>query len=108
MKNKEILDAELWAILEALDIARKETLNAKNAPITIFCDSQKEIRAIEHPYIHQGNRVLRNSIYQKAKELQHNGHPIAIRWTTSHSGLPGNERADLTAKARAERGGGTT
>lgn len=42
-KNKEMLDAELWAVLEALDIARKETLNAKNAPITIFCDSQKAI-----------------------------------------------------------------
>lgn len=37
-KNKEILDAELWAVLEALDIARKETLNAKNAPLTILCD----------------------------------------------------------------------
>lgn len=84
-KNKEMLDAELWAVLEALDIARKETLNAKNAYIKIFCDSQKAIKAIEHPFIYQGNRFLRNSIYQKAKELQHNGHPIAIRWTPSHS-----------------------
>lgn len=37
-ENKEILDAELWAILEALDIARKETPNAGYTSIIIFCD----------------------------------------------------------------------
>ena len=36
-RNKEILDAELWAILKALDIAAKETQNMENAPVTIFC-----------------------------------------------------------------------
>ena len=36
--NKEILDAELWAISNALDIAAKKTLNTKGIPITIFCD----------------------------------------------------------------------
>lgn len=39
-KAKEILDAELWAISEALAIAKK-TVNVGNTPITIFCDSQK-------------------------------------------------------------------
>ena len=48
---------------------------------------------------------MRNSIYQKAKKLQRNGHPIAIQWTSSHSGLPRNKRADLTTKAQAEKGG---
>lgn len=38
-ENKEILDAELWAVSEALNIARKETLNAKDILIKIFCDS---------------------------------------------------------------------
>lgn len=104
-KSKEILDAELWAILEALGITRNETLNARDMPITIFRNSQKALKAIEPPYIHQGNRVLRNLIYQKTKELQNDGHPIAIRWAPSHSGLPGNERVDLTARTRAERGG---
>ena len=37
-ENKEILDAELWAILEALGIARKETPNAGYTSIIIFCD----------------------------------------------------------------------
>lgn len=53
-KSKEILDAELWAILEALGITRNETLKARDMPITIFRNSQKALKAIEPPYIHQG------------------------------------------------------
>lgn len=48
-KNKEILDAELWAIVEALSIAKKEILNARDTPIKFFCDSQKALKPIEHP-----------------------------------------------------------
>lgn len=51
---------------------------------------------------------LRSLIYQKAGELQDNGHPITFRWIPSHSGLIGNEKADLAAKNRAEKGGGLT
>lgn len=104
-KNKEILDAELWAILEALGIARKETINDKDMPITIFCDSQKALKTIQQPPSHQENRVLRSLIYQKAGELQSNGYSTAIRWILSHPGLLGNEKADFIAKIRAERGG---
>ncbi len=48
-KNKEILDAELWAILTALDVALKETLNAKHASVTIFSDSQRALRVVGDP-----------------------------------------------------------
>ena len=34
--NKEILDAELWAIWKALEIALKETTNTKDTPVTVF------------------------------------------------------------------------
>ena len=107
-RNKEILDAELWAILEALDIAAKETRNMANAPVTIFCDSQEALRAIEHPPSHKRNRFLRGSIYEKTKKLESNKHHVTIRWIPSHSGLVGNERADKAAKNRAERGGQQT
>lgn len=45
-KNKEVLDAELWAILKALEVALK-ILNEKDAPVTIFCDSQPALQAIQ-------------------------------------------------------------
>lgn len=47
-KTRRYFDAELWAISEALGIARK-TVNAGNTPITIFCDSQKALRAVVLP-----------------------------------------------------------
>lgn len=46
--KKEILEAELWAIFEALSIPEKERQNARNTPVTSFCDSQKALQAIEH------------------------------------------------------------
>ena len=49
--NKEIFDIDLWAILEALDITAKETQNMTNALVTIFCNFQKALRAIEHPFL---------------------------------------------------------
>lgn len=56
-KAKEILDAELWAISEALAIAKK-TVNVGNTPITIFCDSQKVLKAIALPPTYQENRFF--------------------------------------------------
>ena len=38
-KNKEILDAELWAIWKTLEIALKETTNTRGIPVTVFCVS---------------------------------------------------------------------
>ena len=65
-KNKEVLDAELWAISNALDIAAKKTSNDKGVPITIFCDSQKALRAIENSPYHKETRFLRSLIYEKS------------------------------------------
>lgn len=40
-RNKEIFDAELCAIMNALEIAIEETSNTINTSITIFSDLQK-------------------------------------------------------------------
>lgn len=103
-KNKEVLDAELWAILKALEVALK-MLNEKDAPVTIFCDSQPALRAIQSTALCNENRFLRNLIYYKTGQLQRDGHLVAIRWIPGHSKLPGNERADLAAKDCAQKGG---
>lgn len=44
--NKEIFDAELWAIADALEITRKMTLNNHNTPMKVFSDSQEALTAI--------------------------------------------------------------
>lgn len=104
-KNKEILDVEVWAISMALDAALKETLDAKDAPVTIFRDSQKALRVIGNSPSHKENRFLRGCIYGKAEKLERNGHHVTLRWIPSHSRLTGNEKADQVAKRKAERGG---
>ena len=72
-REKRRLIAELWAISNALDIAGKEILNSKVVPITIFCESQKALREIEHSPYHKENRFLRGFIYEKVEELKSNG-----------------------------------
>ena len=56
-KNKDILDAELWEISEALDIAKKKA-SVGNTPIEVFCDSQKALKAIALPLTCQENRPV--------------------------------------------------
>ncbi len=77
-------------------------------PVTIFSDSQRALRAIGLPFTSQENRFLRSHVYQKTEKLQRTGHQIKFRWIPGHSGLIGNEKANLSARNRAERGGKLT
>ena len=86
----------------------KKRRSMPEIPIKNFCDSQKAPKAIAHSPVHQDNRFLKSLIYQKTGELQWDGHSITFQWITSHSGLIGNEKADLAAKNRAKRGGRLT
>ncbi len=104
-KNKESLDAELWAISEALDTAMRETSTANNTLITIFCDSQKALTAIRQPPSQKENRFLRGQIYYKAENLMRDRHIVVCRWIPGHAGLTRNEKADLAAKNKAEKEG---
>lgn len=60
-KNKEILDTELLAISDTLDIALK--IASPRTLITIWSDSQKALRAIALPFTSQVNRFVRSQVY---------------------------------------------
>ena len=104
-KNKEILDAELWAISEALDTAIRETSTAHNTLLTIFCDSQRALMTIWQPPLQKENRFLRAQIYYKVEKPKTNGHTVICRWVPGHTDLIGNEKADFAARDKAEKGG---
>ena len=104
-KNKEILDAELWAIADGLDIARKMTCETENTPITIFSDSQKALTEIRKTNPYTGSPYLRKLIYQRINNLMEHGHPVTIRWIPSLVRLIGHDKADESAKIKARRGG---
>ena len=101
-KKKKTLNAELWAILKALEVALK-VLGKKEAPVTIFCNSQKVVRTIQSTTSCNESQFLRNLINHKAGKLQCDGYLIAIRWIPSHSRLKGNKKADLAAKTYTQR-----
>lgn len=73
-----------------------------------MCNSQKVLGAIALFFISQEDRFLRGHVYQEMEELQQIGHPITFQWVSGHFGLIGNEKADLSARNRAEKSGKLT
>ena len=67
-QNKEILNVEVWAISEALEIAKKLT-SPRIWLVTIFSDLQKAFRIIALPCTPQENWYLRSLVYKKTEEL---------------------------------------
>ena len=67
-QSKEILDAELWALSEALKNAKK-LANPKTWSVTIFSALQKAFKAIALPRTSQENWCLRTLVCEKTEEL---------------------------------------
>ena len=104
-KNKEVIDAELWAILIGQETTGKITLDTHQTPITIFSDSIEALDTISQLSPVTKAPYLRNLIFQKISELKRRGHSVTIRWIPSHAGLVGHDKADQNAKNKAEKGG---
>ena len=78
--NKEIFDAEIWGVSEALKIVEKTTRQVQEPwVINIFCDSQSIINNLRECNIDAG-QALKLQIYQKAQKLVEQGHSVFIRW----------------------------
>ena len=68
-KNKEIFDAEMWGISEAVKIAEQKCLKAQQPlVISIFCDSQHAINRLKVLDCKAG-QALKAQIYQKVKQI---------------------------------------
>lgn len=104
-KNKEVLDAELWAIADALEMVRKKAVNDHVAPITVFSDLQEALASIRQSISHTGSPYLRDLVYQRTLAFKKKGHPVTFRWIPSHLRLLGHEKADKGAKDKAHKEG---
>ena len=78
-KNKKSLDAEIWSILEALEIATRNILAANTTLITIFCNSQKALTAIQQPPSEKENRFLKGQICYTVKKLMLKRHKVGCQ-----------------------------
>ena len=98
-KSKEVFDAEIFAIGQAL-----EELNGReerNRRYTIFSDSQAALSRVQHDRTGPGQALAIKSI-ATAEAITQRGNSLVLRWTPSHKGIHGNERADRTARRAAE------
>ena len=82
-ENKEILDAELWGISEALKIALKESTSRKVRKVTIFSDSQTALKQLQG-FKRNAGQALKIQILKQAKQLHAQGGEVILRWIPSH------------------------
>jgi ribonuclease HI len=88
----EVADAEVFAVIKALEIVPK--LPRRPANFYIFSDSQAAIQRLTSGYSFyaQKARALIKALVQKHTTVE-------VQWVPSHSGVVGNEVADQQAKA---------
>lgn len=103
-KNKETVEAELWAIANGLEVARETALYSHNTPITIFRNSREALTTLGQLSFHTSTPYLRNPIYQETSDLERKGHSVTIWWILSHVGLVEHDKADQSARDKARKG----
>ena len=97
-KGMEIADAEVFAVTKALSLAARNPSEDIHT-VYIFVDSQAAISRLQNC---QGNEMIRHA-FTAAEELKNRGIDICIQWCPSHTGIPGNEMADILAKQGLEK-----
>ena len=93
-----MFDAEVFALLRATQNfnERKES----DQHYTVFSDSQAAIARITHDRCGPA-QALAKAVIAQASEIHSRGNTLTIRWTPSHTGVEGNDQADIAAKSAA-------
>lgn len=102
-KGYEVFDAELFGVVQALQVARKA---GGQRLVTILLDSQAAIARLQHTQPGPG-QALTTKAHTIAERLQTQDHQPTIQWVPGHAGVEGNEKADQAAKQAANRPPGT-
>ena len=89
MENKNILDAEVWAIIQAMKATKKE-----HRKIRIFTDSKSARDWIVEPKKEGTLAYMWEELCEATKPRRE----IEVAWIKGHRGNRGNERADILAK----------
>ena len=97
--NKEVFDAEVYAIYQALYSLNQR--QEKDHRYTIFVDSTAAIDRIQPDASGPGQHFAVAAIEACTGILARNNTVVA-RWVPAHHDVPGNEMADRYAKAAAE------
>ena len=109
--NKEVYDAELYGIAEALKIAKRRRLwesgrqrHSGPAPepptIRVFTDAQAALTRMRTNPPTAGQWLV-TRIIKSEQEILALGVRVEYHWVPGHEGIEGNERADQAAKEAA-------
>lgn len=101
--NKEVFDAELYTVGEALSISLKGRLTGqgrasyqtttRSTNIHIWADLRAVISRLQHT-APGPDQLLENHIIAKSHWLEEREVKVEIHWVPDHMGLKGNERVD--------------
>jgi ribonuclease HI len=99
-RQKEVFDAEMYAMSEAVKIADEICGRKEVRRVTIFTDSQATLRRIQTDKPGPG-QVLALQTMNWESELTEKNIRVEYRWVPAHKGVEGNEDADLQATKAA-------
>jgi ribonuclease HI len=96
--NKEVFDAELYAIFQA--VLRFGRRNESNRNYSIFADAQSALQRCATDADRPG-QALAWAIIGWGQSIMARDNTITLRWVPGHKGVAGNEKADEYAKRGA-------
>ena len=97
--NKEVFDAEVFAIYQALRVIDQRQETGRN--YTIFVDSTSAIERIRTDYLGPGQQFAIAAI-EVCIRIMSRQNKVTICWVPAHHAIQGNETADTMAKIAAE------
>jgi len=99
-RQKEVFDAEMYAMSEAMKVVDEKAEKEKVTRVTVFTDSQATLRRIQSDEPRPGQVLaLRTMNWTDALARKHI--QVEYRWVPAHKGIEGNEEADQQATKTA-------
>ena len=96
--NKEVFDAEVFAILRAVQLVRERDEGGQD--YTIFSNLQAAVSRIKHGRYGPA-QALTKAVMAAVSDLSERGNRVTVRWTPAHKGVERNEQADAAGKPAA-------
>lgn len=103
-EHHTVYEAELVGILLGLHLIKTES-KCRKVKCVIGADNQAAVQALHTELTNPGQHIAAECL-KTAKQILNSKKSrdfrLTIRWTAGHSGIPGNEKADVEAKRAAE------